>query len=776
MKQTIPILGMSCGHCVEEVSQALNTLPEVQSVQVNLAENTAEIEVDNSLSLTRIQQAFATHAPRFRVGEAKPKTSDALSDSTTSTLEYYCPMYCEGKKTYSENIPCPVCGMDLVVKSTENGAQAHEAGIRSWRLRLIVGAVCTAVIMGIAMGPMLFTQLHFSAPFSIISQLLLSLPVVWYTGRPFFERGWQSLPNLRFNMFTLIALGSGVAWLYSLYVSWNHANYEQHTHLPLYFEATAMILTLAALGQYWEAKAYKKTQADLQQLLDLAPEETTVWVNGEFISVPRTQLQTGDLILVKAGERLAADGTVENGQSSIDTSALTGESLPHEVKEGDTVWAGTINQAGALQIRVSKIGAQTKMGQIVQLVQEAVSEKTPLQLQVDRVSRWFVPLVIGIAFLTFFYWWGIQHRLDLAFNFGIAVLIIACPCALGLATPMSLMVGLGSAARKGLLVQRAAALENLAEVDVLVLDKTGTLTQGKPIVQAVEWIQDKPEGIDSAIAALHAGSLHPLSLAILAHFKTDSANVLGFKNLPGLGVMAFWKEQPLAMGNATLCEYTGTDLPIALQEFAQHWQSKGATVSFVIYGTTAIGAIAFMDNLKSATRATLSALHAQGIDLVLLSGDDQRAVAYWADELHLTQALGNQMPDDKLKWIKQAQQQGKKVAMVGDGINDAPALTQAEVGLAIDQGSDMAVQTADIILLNGDIGNLEQAFYWSRRIRQNIRQNLFFAFIYNSLGIPIAAGVLYFALGWSMNPMWAAAAMSLSSLSVITNALRLRTA
>ena len=652
--------------------------------------------------------------------------------------------------------------------------------------RFWVGVALSIPVVILGMGGDLVPELHdaISPRASAWVQLVLATPVVLWAGWPFFERGWTSVRTLKLNMFTLIAMGTGVAWLFSVVATLAPDLFPEAFRMDgavdVYFEAASVITTLVLLGQVLELRAREQTSGAIRALLDLTPDTAhRIKSDGTEEEVTLDQVTVGDRFRVRPGEKVPVDGAVEEGRSTLDESLVTGESMPATKKVGDSVIGGTINQTGSLIVRADKVGRDTMLARIVQMVAEAQRSRAPIQRVADRVAAWFVPAVIAIAIAAFLVWAtvGPDPRLAHALVVAVSVLIIACPCALGLATPMSIMVGVGRGAGLGVLIKNAEALERMEKVDTLVVDKTGTLTEGKPSVTRVVTTTGFDEHeILQLVAAVEQASEHPLGLAIVnaAHAAGLSIpNVTDFDAPVGKGVAGTVEHQRVRVGSATFLTGEGID-PSALTAQADELRADGATVIFVSSGDQVAAIIAIADPIKETTPAAVEALRAEGIEVVMLTGDNRVTAETVARGLGIDRVEAEVLPDHKADVVKSLRADGRVVAMAGDGVNDAPALAAADVGLAMGSGTDVAIESAGITLLKGDLTGIVRARTLSQATMRNIRQNLVFAFIYNVAGIPIAAGVLYPAVGLLLSPMIAAAAMALSSVSVIGNALRLR--
>ncbi len=617
------------------------------------------------------------------------------------------------------------------------------------------------------------------------AQLLLAAPVVLWGGWPFFVRAIQSVRTRNLNMFTLIGFGVAIAYFFSVVATvapdiFPAAFRDQSGRVGVYFEAAAVITTLVLLGQVLELKARGSTSSALRALLELAPPSAVkIFGSGDEREVPLDELATGDRLRVRPGDKVPVDGEIEEGSSAIDESMMSGEPLPVAKKAGDTVIGGTVNQTGGFIMQATNVGKDTMLSKIVQMVAEAQRSRAPIQRLADQVTAWFVPAVVVIAIVSFVVWtiWGPAPALAYALVNAIAVLIIACPCALGLATPMSIMTGTGKGAQHGILIRNAEALETLEKIDTLVVDKTGTLTMGKPDLVAVTTAEDIEEaGFLAAVAGVEMGSEHPLAHAIVEGARARGVSPVEATDLAsttGEGVEAMVHERRVAIGNEKMMRRVGIDDETWLAS-AESGRKQGQTVMFVAVDGRPAGLIAVADPIKPTSAAAIAALHARKIRVVMLTGDSRATAEAVAREMGIDEVHANVSPEDKHREIKRLKSEGRRVAMAGDGINDAPALAAADVGIAMGTGTDVAIESAGVTLVRGDLTGVVQAIVLSRATMRNIRQNLFFAFAYNTLGIPVAAGVLFPVFGILLNPMIAAAAMSLSSVSVIANALRLR--
>jgi len=703
--------------------------------------------------------------------------------SATRT-EYTCPMHPEIVRSGPGS--CPICGMALeprtVTAQTEENPELRDMTRRFW-----VSLVLTAPLLVIAMADMLpGMPLQRALPSGWLPwiELLLATPVVLWGGWPFFQRGWTSVINRSTNMFTLIAMGTGVAYAYSLIATITPGIFpasfrDMSGNPPVYFEAAAAIVTLVLLGQVLELRARTRTGAAIRALLDLSPKTARILRDGKEEDISLEAVKSGDRLRVRPGDKIPVDGIVLEGASAVDESMITGESMPVEKSPGSRVIGATVNTTGSFIMRAEHVGTDTLLAQIVQLVSQAQHSRAPIQRLADRVAAWFVPAVIVTAVVTFVVWAliGPQPRLAYALVNAVAVLIIACPCALGLATPMAIMVGTGRGAQAGVLIRNAEALETLEKIDTLVVDKTGTLTEGKPCVESVVPLSDlSDQELISLVASVERASEHPLGSAIVAAAKTNNIplfSAIDFQSQPGLGVTGKVNGKTIATGNLKFLGALGTSTA-AFANRADQLQRNGESVIFVAIEGRPAGLIGIADPIKPSTPAAVRDLMAAGLRIVMLTGDSQATAKIVAGKLGIDDFKAEVLPGQKAEIVKQLQAEGRKVAMAGDGINDAPALAQADVGIAMGTGTDVAMESGGITLVKGDLAGIVRARRLSQVTMRNIRQNLFFAFIYNSIGVPIAAGVLYPFFGWLLSPILAAAAMSFSSVSVITNSLRLR--
>ena len=717
-----------------------------------------------------------------------PKCGMALEPKgvpvSAGKTEYTCPMHPEVVQDHPGS--CPKCGMALeprTVEAEEDTGELDDMTRRFW--------ISTALAIPVFFSAMA-AEVWPEAVAGFVSartrqwvEMAVSTPVVWWGGWFFFVRGWKSVVTRNLNMFTLIGLGVAVAWSYSAVATlfpgiFPRAVFNEKGVVPVYFEAAAVITALVLLGQVLELRARSRTNTAIKLLLGLAPKTARiVRADGTEEDIPLEHVKPGDVLRVRPGEKVPVDGTVTEGKSSVDESMVTGEPIPVEKTAGERLIGATVNGTGSLLMKAEKIGADTLLSQIVHMVAEAQRSRAPIQKLVDVVSGYFVPAVVGVALITLAIWglWGPEPRLAHAVINAVAVLIIACPCALGLATPMSIMVGVGKGATIGVLIKNAEALEVMEKVNTLVIDKTGTLTEGKPKLVAVTPV----DGIDALealrlAATLEKGSEHPLAEAIVRgaeEKKIALGRADNFQSVTGKGVTGEVDGRKVALGNLKLLESMGID-PGGLVQQAENRRAEGQTVMFLSIDGKAAGLIGVADPIKATTPEAIKSLHAEGIEVVMLTGDSRRTAEAVAGTLGIDRVEAEVLPEQKAEMVKTLQAEGRIVAMAGDGINDAPALAQAHVGVAMGSGTDVAMESAGVTLVKGDLRGIVRARQLSRATMRNIRQNLFFAFVYNALGVPIAAGVLYPVFGLLLSPMIAAAAMSFSSVSVIANALRLR--
>ena len=797
MENTYRISGMSCNGCRTKVEKALNEIDGIDA-EVTLDPPTAFVHSNFLIPIKQLQETLSK-AGNYTIetpnsADSKPTETekpccDSVKDKTKVTSnyngKYYCPMHCEGDKLYDKPGDCPVCGMDLVPlepKHTDENSTYKEL---LWKMK--VALFFTVPIFIIAMTTMMPNN-----PFEKIMplqywnwvQLPLSLPVVFYAGWIFFERAWKSIITWNLNMFTLIGIGTSVAFIFSviglLFPNFFPSEFKTESGtVALYFEATTVILTLVLLGQLLEARAHSRTNGAIQELLKLAPTDAILVQNGIESTISINDIKKGDFIRIKPGGKIPVDGKITDGESSIDEAMITGEPIPVDKKTGDAVTSGTINGNKSFVMQAEKVGSETLLSQIIQMVNDASRSKAPIQKLADTIAKYFVPTIVISSILTFVIWanFGPEPALVYGFINAIAVLIIACPCALGLATPMSVMVGVGKGAQSGILIKNAEALENMNKVTVLITDKTGTITEGKPTVEKVVSYQNNEDETIQFASALNQYSEHPLAVAVVNYAKEKKITYTeanDFEAILGKGVLGTVDNKKIAFGNKSLMEHVGATVSETIEKEISTEQKLGKTVSYLSVNSVITGFITISDAIKPTSSAAINELVQQGIRVIMLTGDNENTAKFVASSLHLNSFKANCSPEDKLQEIKRLQKSGEIVAMAGDGINDAPALAQADIGIAMGTGTDVAIESAKITLVKGDLQSIVKAKKLSHSVMKNINQNLFFAFTYNVLGVPIAAGVLYPFFGILLSPMIAALAMSFSSVSVIVNALRLR--
>ena len=695
---------------------------------------------------------------------------------------YTCPMHPEIRQEGPGN--CPICGMALEPE-TIIGDEGENPELKDFRKRFWIGVLLTIPVFVLEMGSHLF-GLHglIEEATSNWIQLILATPVVLWSGWPFFERAYASVKTKNLNMFTLIAMGTGVAWIYSIVATitpsiFPEAFRAEGGSVPVYFEAAAVIIVLVLLGQILELKARERTGGAIKALLGLAPKTAhRIDENGDAQEISIQDIQVGDLLRIRPGEKVPVDGIVTEGKSHVDESMVTGEPMPVEKMDGSKVIGATVNANGSLIIRAEKVGQDTMLSQIVKMVADAQRSRAPIQRMADSVAGWFVPAVMVIALLSFFGWFvlGPSPSFSYALIAAVSVLIIACPCALGLATPMSIMVGVGRGAKAGVLIKNAEALEIMEKVDTLIVDKTGTLTQGRPaLTDIVSADGFKDDEILMIAAALEQGSEHPLAEAIVRAAEDQGLSFLkvqDFESVTGKGVQGNVDGKVIALGNHKMMDVAGADIS-GLKEQADDLRESGATAMFIAVDGRAAGIIAVSDPIKETTPQAIKDIHRAGLKVVMLTGDNETTARAVAEKLGIDEVHADVLPEDKSRIVQELRDKGAIVAMAGDGVNDAPALAAAHVGIAMGTGTDVAMESAGVTLLKGDLNGIATAIQLSQATMSNIRQNLFFAFIYNAAGVPIAAGVLYPFFGILLSPIFAAAAMSLSSVSVVGNALRL---
>jgi len=820
---------MTCSGCKINVETALNNLKEITKVTADLKEGEVAIEMTSHISLEKLQETLlkaGLHYTISNIGDTNTSQKNQKPNNLNQPKEgngiFYCPMQCEGNKTYDKQGSCPKCGMDLVeqpklIQATKYTCPMHPEVIqdspgscpkcgmdlvpmepdeseelktyRSLAKKMKISAFLAIPVLLISMlahlpeNPLLQITSQYNWDWV---QFILTIPIVFYTCWMFFVRCWKSIITWNLNMFTLVGIGTGAAFLFSivglLFPEVFPNEFKGSSgDVSMYFEATAVILALVLLGQLLEAKAHSQTSGAIKELLKLAPSEATLVVDGEDKVVAINAIKKDDLLRVKPGEKIPVDGVISEGNSSIDESMITGEPIPVDKKEGDTVSSGTINGTKSFVMKAVKVGSETLLAQIIQMVSDASRSRAPIQKLADTISKYFVPIVVLISIITFIIWanFGPDPALVYAFVNAVAVLIIACPCALGLATPMSVMVGVGKGAQNGILIKNAEALELMNKVNVLITDKTGTLTEGKPSVEKVFAIEGEATDLVCKIGSLNQYSEHPLAKAIVEYAKQNEfkfSKVSNFEAITGMGITGTVNKAKVAVGNEKLMIKLNTTVPSTLKKEILVEQKLGKTVSYIAVNNIALGYVSISDAIKTTSKEAVNELMKKGVDVIMLTGDNANTAKAVADELHLSNFKASCLPEDKLEFIKKLQAEGKIVAMAGDGINDAPALAQANVGIAMGTGTDVAIESSEITLIKGDLKGIVKAKNLSQEVMKNIKQNLFFSFAYNVLGVPVAAGLLFPVFGILLSPIIAALAMSFSSVSVIVNSLRLRTA
>ena len=821
---------MTCNGCRNHVQETLVKVKGVTVVLVDLEKEEATIEMENHIPIDKLQEALKNGGGGYSIYElgkhqhTEENKTEIPNGKGTGT--FYCPMHCEGDKTYDQPGDCPVCGMDLIEEQNvpftasnqytcpmhpeivrdepgscpicgmdlvpiEPNLSAEEKSYKKLLKKFWIALAFTLPIFVIAMSEMLpdnpFYDVMEQKNWNWI-QFALSIPVVFYATWMFFERAYRSIKTWNLNMFTLIGIGGGVAWLFSvfgmLFPDFFPAQFKTESgSVHVYFEAAAVILTLVLLGQVLEARAHSKTNSAVKELLKMAPNKAVRVVNDQEEEVAIDQIQLGDILRVKPGDKIPVDGVIAEGETSIDESMITGEPIPVSKSLGDKVSSGTINGNQSFLMKAEKVGSDTLLSQIIQMVNDASRSRAPIQKLADTVSGYFVPVVVIIAVITFIVWvvWGPEPVYVYALVNAIAVLIIACPCALGLATPMAVMVGVGKGAQNGVLIKNAEALEKMDKVDTLIVDKTGTITEGKPTVEKVGAFGDdfSDKDVLQYIVSLNSLSEHPLAAATLVYGKELRVETLkadGFNAVTGKGVQGNVNGKKTALGNAKMMEKANASLLEEMENEALTYQKQGKTVSYLSIDQKVAGYIVIGDKIKGTSDRAIKELQGKGIAVIMLTGDNYDTAQAVAGELHLADFKAGMLPEDKLNEVARLQGIGKVVAMAGDGINDAPALAKSDVGIAMGTGTDVAIESASITLVKGDLHGIVKARNLSEKVMKNIKQNLFFALVYNTLGVPIAAGVLYPFFGILLSPMIAAAAMSFSSVSVIANSLRLRNA
>lgn len=831
MKHVYHIHGMTCNGCRSHVEQTLSKVDGVTNASVDLEKAEATIEMQSHIPIETFQNVlekeggtYSIHGSSEDFNKDVSKKDNHVKKSKKGNGTFYCPMHCEGDKTYDKPGDCPVCGMDLVEEQNLSSTSSEQ-----WTCpmhpEIVKDEAGSCPICGMDLVPMeadssaeektykkllkkFWIALAFTLPIFIIAmsemipdnplykvmpqkqwnwiQFALSIPVVFYATRMFFERAYRSIRTWNLNMFTLIGIGAGVAWLFSvfgmLFPDFFPAQFKTESGaVHVYFEAATVILTLVLMGQVLEARAHSKTNSAVKELLKLAPNKAIKVVDGNEEEVAIDTIEKGDVLRVKPGDKIPVDGKITEGDTTVDESMISGEPIPVNKTVGDHVNSGTINGNQSFLMQAEKVGSDTLLSQIIHMVNDASRSRAPIQKLADTVSGYFVPVVVLVSLITFVVWaiWGPDPAYVYALVNAIAVLIIACPCALGLATPMSVMVGVGKGAQNGVLIKNAEALEKMDKVNTLIVDKTGTITEGKPTVDKIGvFSKDYTENeILHLIASLNNSSEHPLAQATVKYGKEKQVEISKteqFNSVTGKGVEGSVDGKSLYLGNAKMMEYANASVSSQMQSEVQDHQKQGKTVSYLAVNEEVAGYVVIGDKIKPSSAKAIKELQDKGIEVIMLTGDNHNTAQAVAGELNLTDFKAEMLPENKLNEVEKLQEQGRVVAMAGDGINDAPALAKSDVGIAMGTGTDVAIESAMITLVKGDVHGIVKARNLSHKVMQNIKQNLFFALIYNTLGVPIAAGVLFPFFGILLSPMIAALAMSFSSVSVIANSLRLR--
>lgn len=829
MQHTYQIHGMTCNGCRNHVEKTLKSVEGVVNASVDLEKAVAVITMESHIPLNVLQKALEKDQGRYSIslpGEKmdSQKVSVAKPQGKGNDT-FYCPMHCEGDTTYDQAGDCPVCGMHLIQEQSSHLGQGIGGGYTCpMHPEIVRDGPGSCPICGMDLVPRevdisaeertyqkllkkFWIAVGFTLPIFVIAmsemlpknplyalmelrywnwmQFVLSVPVVFHATWMFFERAYRSIRSWNLNMFTLIGIGAGVAWLFSVFglvfPDFFPAQFKTGSGtVHVYFEAATVILTLVLLGQLLEARAHSKTNSAVKELLKLTPKQAIRISNGEEEIIAIDQIAKGDLLRVKPGDKIPVDGVLTEGDSSVDESMITGEPVPVDKFIGDKVSSGTINGKRSFVMKAQKVGSDTLLSQIIDMVNKASRSQAPIQKLADRISGYFVPVVVGISLVTYAVWaiFGPEPNYVFALVNAIAVLIIACPCALGLATPMSVMVGVGKGAQQGVLIKNAEALEKMDKIDVLIIDKTGTITEGKPSVEQIGISGDMDKGqVLQYMVSLNQFSEHPLGEAIVKYGREQQSEVLkvsDFNSVTGKGVTGTVHGKKGALGNEKMMEEVQATISDTLRAAVAAQQKLGKTVPMLAVDGKAVGYVVIADKIKETSRSAIAELQRMGIEVIMLTGDNADTAKAVADELNLVEFKAEMLPQDKLTEVERLQKEGRKVAMAGDGINDAPALAKSDVGIAMGTGTDVAMESAAITLVKGDLHGIVKARNLSVKVMRNIKQNLFFALIYNTVGVPIAAGALYPFFGLLLSPMIAALAMSFSSVSVIANALRLR--
>lgn len=728
VKKSWPVTGMSCASCAGSSEATLNNQAGVVKAEVNYANNTAQVEyIPGLITPDEMRSALQAAGYDLLVGEAESETLDEVRESNYLALK-----------------------------------------------RRVTGALILAV-------PLFIIGMFFmNMPYANYILWALSTPMLFYYGRQFFTGAWKQLKHKSANMDTLVAVSTGTAYLFSVLITLFPAYlHSKGIHAHVYFEAAGIVIAFILLGKLLEEKAKGNTSSAIKKLMGFQPKTVTVvHEGGHQMEMPIQSVQPGTILLVKPGERIAVDGAVTSGSSFVDESMISGEPVPVAKSAGEKVFAGTINQKGSFQFRAEKVGGDTVLAQIIKMVEQAQGSKAPVQKLVDKVAAVFVPVVMGIAVLSFMAWlvFGGEHAFTQGLIAFVTVLVIACPCALGLATPTAIMVGVGKGAEKGILIKDAESLETARKINAVILDKTGTITEGKPAVTALRWFVEKTEDLNNILYSIEKSSEHPLADAIAEHLKEESVFLkdIAIENLSGQGIEGRYRGKTFTIGNRILTDHRNVQLSPEAETWIDQQLNQAYTVVFYSDETRLLAAIAIADRIKPTSGAAIGALHKDGIRVYMLTGDNEQTAKAVATETGIDEYRANVLPAEKAAFVQQLQQQGKVVAMVGDGINDSNALAQADVSIAMGKGSDIAMDVAKMTIISSDLTKIPEAIHLSKYTTGAIRQNLFWAFIYNVIGIPVAAGALYPLNGFLLDPMWAGAAMAFSSVSVVLNSLRLK--
>lgn len=796
MKTRYKINEMTCSGCQVKVTEALQSITD--HVEVSLLPAEAQIESKNKINLNDLQHALSHKGP-YTIQEILIDVNgqetyseiayDAIhsSDSHSKTPQnlehlsgkFYCPMLCEGEKVYDQNVGCPVCGMDLV---KIGGNIKDDEEVNLLKKLFYKSLIITVPIFLIAMFGMSHDSFIYNfIPFKISLWIqFLGATLVLYFNKNYLKRAWVSFKTRHLNMFSLIGLGGVAAYLFSLFVFINPEKFHAQKHVPIYFESVAVIFTLMVLGQWLEARAHQKTKSSLEHLLQLVPQKATLLKNNIPNEIPIEEVQISDELLVKPGEKIPVDGFILSGSTSVNEALLTGEALPVEKSINDKVLAGSINTNQSFTMKAERVGNHTTIAQIIEMVNKASLSRAPIQRLADTISGYFVPIVIIISLATFLYWnyFSAEQNFFFGLQNAVAVLIIACPCALGLATPVSITMGIRKGAEYGILIKKAEVLETLQKSNVIFTDKTGTLTEGKPSLEKIISLKQIPENELIEIAAsLNANSEHPIAHAFQEKTKILSLNFKANKmvaHLPGKGIQGVYLGKKVILGNESLLQQNKITINAEIRNQVVQIQKEGKTISYLAIDNEIVGLAVIHDQIKKEVKETISYFKNKGIEVIMLTGDHANTANAIAQQIGINKVFSQRLPEDKLAIVTSYKNENKIIMMIGDGFNDAPALAKVDIGIAMGNGSDLAQDFSKITILNNSFANIKRSYQLSEIVMKNIKQNLFFAFIYNIIGIGFASGLLFYATNTLLSPMVAALAMCLSSVSVISNALRLR--